>query len=145
MDSMYVALAVMGGIFFGLELFAALIRWGRAVRAQARGSKPGVLPSPSDRVALCVAAIVSPAPWLLCALGVFAYNMLTRPHDLAWDFFFGTLVASQLIVVLFSLVGLRRAKKRSAALTANAANAPQDAETPQPPLKASTPTSPPTA
>jgi hypothetical protein len=101
-------LAAFMGFYIGLLVWTSTVRWIYSIwqvvteRSDAGPSK--VIPGAS-------VLLLHSGPWLLFAAGLFAYYILSKPHEPWWFWFFvGSLFAPALAALRVAMV-MRRLKQ----------------------------------
>jgi hypothetical protein len=100
--------APVWGFFLGTLLFSRVGSWIQAI-ATAVQNGAGQFTGP-----VLLAIFLNSGPWLLAAVTYWGYHVLAEPHAHAWDWFFGSLVASIPIWIAISIYLHWRNKRRNA-------------------------------
>ena len=111
-------LLTVAASFFGFQLGMLMLgrvgRWGLTL---AQGFKKRRTAS-GERVSsggLISVFFLHSGPWLLAAVAYWSYAILSRPHALPWNWFFGAVLFSWPIMLAVGWLIDRRAKRRRAA------------------------------
>jgi len=104
-------LAVMGGLFVGLQVWSRTVRWLHSVWLAVKSRRGD---GSNISLGLPLVLFLHSGPWLLAAFVAFTIYIFSTPHQPEWVWFFGGALATPLLIALNVLWYFQR--KRKAAL-----------------------------
>lgn len=111
MDTVLQFSAPIGGFFLGTLLFARVGSWIEVIVTALKNSRDERTPLQQTWLKAVPVVILHSGPWLLAAVVYWAYHILSESHTLAWELFFGGVVASLPIWVAISIYLYFRGKR----------------------------------
>ena len=121
MDGWLPALAFIPGFFAGSLCMSMTLHW-IALFSSGWWRSPidAPLPSTSGRVWARIFSIVRPVPWLiLIGIPYGTYRLFTTPPALGWQWFFGGVAAAISVLLVASLLAIRRHRARAETMAAS--------------------------
>lgn len=111
MDALDFPVAVFG-LLIGLLVWSRTVWWVHFVWVATRDRQSGVVP----RLSLAIPAVLHSGPWLLAATIALAAYILMKPHSPGWNWFFGGMLATPLVIAFNVSLVLRRRHRRKRAV-----------------------------
>ena len=102
MDFVPLLLAGFAGFCLGSLVTARAIGWLGVIESSRKKT---------PRVAQVLAVILHSGPWLLAGMLLWAYFMLSRPHALAWEWFFIAAAVAPFVLVAAAVYMNYRGRK----------------------------------
>jgi len=107
MEIFPLSMAIIGGCFFGILLLTRVLRWIQAIQLALKPRSEAA----HSAIAFPLVLLLHSGPYILIIAVAATYHILSNPHRPEWIVFFLTVLASQVALIAYSFVLIRRHRK----------------------------------